>query len=560
MSPNTRPPCVRSIQSGVVGTSSAPSGAPEKLAPAPPGPVVVAVAPDASAQIVSPLQDVTVYLGAGSVGEAVSLTYQALTVQDIPPLPEGYVPSDKVFDLSVSEEEASADGSYSFMKPVSIAVRLDSEDVALARGDESNFVIQQYHASDAAWTPLPTTADFAASVARAQVESLSVFALSIRSERATTTLPALPTPVPEVALTAVPRRGPGREQAPALEVTPVAATTSTPTATATATATATPPPAPTATPIPEPTAAPTPTPAATASRTPTPTATRRPTPTATPPAAATPTREPTPTPTGTPTPTATATPVPLPNLAPVQPQGWDAPLVVSADPAISQAVPPPSGGPFEISNEGVFLHWAIVNDSDTPITQAFQVGVSVDGEIVQTFPLSALGAQEVRRMLSAGLHVETAGLHTIALVVDFDGRIAESDEGDNAYAIELLWQEPPLTPTPTATPTATRTPRPVQVFIPPPQPTPTPLPPAPTATPTATPTPTATATPSSGTSSKILFASERMATARYTLWTPTAPIRPGSRRVRRKMTALIGRLTVPRSSFTSASAVSARYM
>ena len=162
---------------------------------------------------------------------------------------------------------------------------------------------------------------------------------------------------------------------------------------------------------------------------------------------------------------------------------------------MSRTIPPPSGGPFVISEEGVYLHWAIKNNSDTPITEAFQVGLSLDGEIVQTFPLSALAAQEVQRMLNVPLHVGTPGLHGLALVVDFDSRIAERNEEDNTYAIELLWQEQPPTPTaaPTATTIPTRTPAPTLLFLPPLQPTTTPVPPAPSAT--ATPTPAATATP-----------------------------------------------------------------
>ena len=471
--------------SGVIGTASTPPVAPEN--PGPPEPVFVAVAPEEPAQIVSPLQDVTVYLAAGSVDEAVTLTYQTLSVQAVSALPEGYMPSDVVFDLSVSEEEASPDGSYSFARPITITARLDPDDIAIAGGDESNVVIQHYHDSDAGWTPLPTTADFAAATAQAQVSSLSTFAVSIRTVQATVTLPTLPTPAPEVALTAVPRRGPGRGQTPSLELTPAATATPAPAPTATGTPPPTATPLPSPTPTPEPKAAPTPTP--TATRTPTATATRMPTPTGTPRPTATPTAEPTPTPTETPTatPSPTATPIPLPDLAPVQPPGWDAPLVVSANRSSSRTIPPPSGGPFEITEEGVYLHWAIVNDSDVPVTQAFQVGISVDGEIVQTFPLSALGAHELHRMLNVPLHVVTPGLHGLELTLDFDGRIAESDEEDNAYAIELLWQgtPPTPTPTPTATPPPTHTPTPGLVFIPPPQPTPTPPPPPP-----ASPTPT----------------------------------------------------------------------
>ena len=304
--------------SGVLAPSSAPTAVLENLAAPPPGPVVVAVGPEAPAQIVSPLNDVTVYVGSGSVEEAVNLTYQALSVRNIPALPDGYVPSDVAFDLSVSDEEASSDGSYSFARPITITARLDAQDIFVARGEEANVVIQQYHDPSVGWTLLPTTADFGASVAHAQVASLSTFALTIRTVLAAPTPTATPTSVGELIA--------------------AAPTTSVPTATATATPAPTATPQPSATPTPGATATPVSTPTATASATPAPTATRVPSPTAT--------REPTATPTAIPT--ATATPTLTPTPAP------DARTAAQPGPGTAARLGRPAGGivkPLDVADD-----------------------------------------------------------------------------------------------------------------------------------------------------------------------------------------------------------------
>ena len=214
--------------------------------------VTVPVAPNEPAVLVSPQGEVTVRLAAGSVEDPVDLSYTKVGPQQVPAIPAGFVLSDKVFDLSVSRAPQAGSVPVKLAKPITITVRLSADDATRADGDESNIVIQHFIAADARWDPLPTAVDFSTSVATAEVDSLSIFALTIREVEAT--------PTPDPTVTATPTVLPIAAPAPPPTETP--APTQPPVATATTVPTATKPPAqlPTATPTTRPTATPTPTP------------------------------------------------------------------------------------------------------------------------------------------------------------------------------------------------------------------------------------------------------------------------------------------------------------
>ena len=208
--------------SGAVGGGSEPSSTA----------VNVAVAP--AAQLVSPQGEVIVDLEPGSVSTPAQLRYQSVSAEAVPQLPPGYIASQKVFDLSLVPEAGSADTSVFLLNPITITMRLSTGDLSLAGGAESRVVIQHFDDTAEEWEALPTTVDFTASTAQSRVDSLSIFALTIRQ--------------PDLASTPIPSR-----PTPTLAPTPVLPT-------ATPTATATPVPTPTPTPTPSPTATPLPTP------------------------------------------------------------------------------------------------------------------------------------------------------------------------------------------------------------------------------------------------------------------------------------------------------------
>ena len=247
---------------------------------------IVAVLPDIPARLVSPDEQVIVQVEAGSVDPPLVLRYESLQTEQIPQVPAGFVATEKVFDLSLTEAAQDDGAPLELTAPITVTVALSESDIALAGGEEDNLVIQHYKGVEIGWIALSTDVDFAAATARAMVDSLSVFALTVKRGE----------DKPEPTQEATPQA--------TVKVPPTPVPTATPTPTPKPTATTAPTLAPTATPTPVPTRTPTPVP------TPVPTPTPAPTPTPTP----TPTLVPTPTPTPVPSPTPTIVPTPSPTL------------------------------------------------------------------------------------------------------------------------------------------------------------------------------------------------------------------------------------------------------
>ena len=239
-------------------------------------------------------------MGVGSVSSPLRLWYQPVSPEELPPWPPGFRATGKAFNLSLAPKQGSVPGSGSLIKPVTIRVRLSAQDALLANGVENSVTIQRFLEEDQRWAVLPTAVDFRASVARAQTDQLSIFALTIKEPD--------PTPIPSPVSEAQPTPDPMDTPVPS-RTTPVEPTQT---------------PSPTASPVSVPTPTPTPSLSVTPSRVPTPTRSPAPDPTPTPlptPAprptsTAIPTPIPTPTPEPSPTPTPTRTPIPAPTPVP----------------------------------------------------------------------------------------------------------------------------------------------------------------------------------------------------------------------------------------------------
>ena len=394
--------------------------------------------------------EVRVDVPAGSVEGDHTLSYERLSADRMPqPLPEGFV-AQALFDLSVSRVQSPITGPFSFKNAILITIRLTEADAVLAGDVESNVVIQHLGSNDDTWKSLATTVDSTFSTARASVDSLSIFALTVK-------LAEPPTP--------------------------------TPTDTATPTATA---------------IAPTKTPAA---KVLTPTATEGAgwlahwdsDGDANPQAAGTDCDTNT-NPKGDSDRNATtdcdtnsdphhahtrtngyayaypchadanahcetnpdchahsntnansdcstyANPDPNPgappNLVAFKPEGWDSPLVVSESNADFVDVPPPTGGPFSSSNY-VYLHWAIKNDSSSPVNEEFEVEILFDGKVEYTFRIPGLGAGEIKRKLNVRHWVAAAGPHSLAIAVALASGIDESNDADNIFSANHIWRHRP---------------------------------------------------------------------------------------------------------------------
>ena len=145
-------------------------------------------------------------------------------------------------------------------------------------------------------------------------------------------------------------------------------------------------------------------------------------------------------PTNVPSPTPTPTPLPeLPNLVPAHLTQWDAPLVTSAVKTSFLNVPPPLEHRFTAGQE-IYISWVITNDSPTAVSEPFMVGILVDGNLLMKFVVPRLDSRDVYRELNHLLVIDEPGEHEIAMFIDINGEVAESDEFDNEYFIYPIWQ------------------------------------------------------------------------------------------------------------------------
>ena len=362
---------------------------------------MVVIGAAAPTRLVSDQGQVTVDIGAGAVRDEVTLTYQPVAPGQIPPLPSGFMASDKVFDLSVTGGPADAKGEFMFGSPIVVTVTLSVRDVVLAEGASSNIVIQHFHAD--LWELLPTSVDFDIGVARANVNSLSVFALTIREPKPLPVAAAIPSPTHTPASAATPTSAPTR----------------------------------TATPIP-----PTPRPTLTV------TATLTPTPAASPTASPDP---PTPTPTQTtvpPTATAAATASPTPA----------GPLITALDSTVTAGRPVTAGYSSAPGNDldwiGLYL---VTASNEDPSSFEYLEGVA-DGSMTLIAPAAA-GAYEFRMFADwpAGGYVDIATSGAIEVI---PAPTATPTLTPTPTSTPLPTATPTVTPTITPTPTPTFTPTP----------------------------------------------------------------------------------------------------
>ena len=176
-------------------------------------------------------RDVMIALETGSVDRVVGLRFHLLP--EIPQLPAGYTSSGIQFDLLVHPDHDSDPIPYIFLKPLTLTINLRASDATAAGGLESNLVIQRYHDGEQGWEPLATMVDFGASTATAEVDRLSIFALTIREQEPTATSTPTPTAktIPMATPTLVPMVTPVPTMKPSPTLIPLPTPTPTPTPT-----------------------------------------------------------------------------------------------------------------------------------------------------------------------------------------------------------------------------------------------------------------------------------------------------------------------------------------
>ena len=133
--------------------------------------------------------EVKVDLSVGSVSSEVQVWYQPLPIDRVPSMPAGFAVTSRVFDLSAIQGQGAATGEVTFLKPVTLTIRLSAQDAWDADGVKANVVIQRYDDGAGQWMPLPTTVDFRASIAQAWADKPAIFALTIKKPATAPTSP-----------------------------------------------------------------------------------------------------------------------------------------------------------------------------------------------------------------------------------------------------------------------------------------------------------------------------------------------------------------------------------
>lgn len=116
----------------------------------------------------------------------------------------------------------------------------------------------------------------------------------------------------------------------------------------------------------------------------------------------------------------------LPDLAPYQPAGWSGALVVSTAPGTTLDA-------VQISaTNALYIDWSVANIGGADITTPFKIGVYVDGHMRFTTDVASLQASYYKYTTDAVMPALSIGLHTLQLVADTGGNVAEANEMNNS--------------------------------------------------------------------------------------------------------------------------------
>jgi hypothetical protein len=116
------------------------------------------------------------------------------------------------------------------------------------------------------------------------------------------------------------------------------------------------------------------------------------------------------------------------NLTPYQPAGWDDKIVLSTVTGTNVSAS------IIYNTQTIYLDWAVINNGTSDITGAFTSKLYIDGTLHATYVSPSLNAGYYAYISDAVIAPLEAGSHTFKVVVDSEGNIAESNEGDNEYS------------------------------------------------------------------------------------------------------------------------------
>lgn len=129
-----------------------------------------------------------------------------------------------------------------------------------------------------------------------------------------------------------------------------------------------------------------------------------------------------------------------PDFTTFVPQGWDAELVVTA--AANQTVNSATF-PAQLPGDATsYFGASFMNQGTAHGCDELWFRLSVDGTPIQEIAMG-MGPLSGRVMLNAPMTM-SGGRHTVAMAVDPDNLNAETNEANNTYAMQLVWQPQPL--------------------------------------------------------------------------------------------------------------------
>ena len=122
-----------------------------------------------------------------------------------------------------------------------------------------------------------------------------------------------------------------------------------------------------------------------------------------------------------------------PNLRPFQPPGWPDAIVVSNRQGDN------AGGRLLQASDRLYVDFAVINSGESPAASPFRIDLYVDGRLIRTFDVPApLDPQAYRFREDYPIGSWGVGTHTLRIVADAGGSVAESDESDNAYTRTII--------------------------------------------------------------------------------------------------------------------------
>ncbi|EEF61551.1 NF038122 family metalloprotease [Pedosphaera parvula] len=114
-----------------------------------------------------------------------------------------------------------------------------------------------------------------------------------------------------------------------------------------------------------------------------------------------------------------------PNLTPYQPSGWSDKIVVSTVTGTSTDSSPLT------TADTLYVDWAVANLGAA--AGSFTTSLYVDGVLKHAWSSASLAGSSYTYFQDYSIGVLTAGSHTIQIVADSAGTVAESNESDNSY-------------------------------------------------------------------------------------------------------------------------------